>query len=278
MLDEVRLLSAGFCLHPEAMTRRGAGWQPCRFPSGFALIRHPSCGVVLYDTGYSERFHDETRTFPGLLYARLTPVHLAETQTARRQLAASGIEPSEVREIIVSHFHADHVAGLRDFPAARVRCSRAAWESVRGARGMRAVLKGFLPGLMPPDIEARLAFVEDARAVSLPPGLDEFGAGRDLFGDGSVVAVDLPGHAPGHIGLLLAAPGPSPVLLVGDAAWSRRAIEAFEPPPRITTALLGSTRAYRTTLARLGVLRCSMPHLSIVPSHCSQTLEFASGG
>jgi glyoxylase-like metal-dependent hydrolase (beta-lactamase superfamily II) len=275
MLDDVRVLSAGYCTHPEAMTRRGASWRPCRFPGGFALLVHRKHGAVLYDTGYSEAFYIETRAMPEALYGRVTPVHVNPVETARAQLARDGIDSSDVRFVVVSHFHADHIAGLRDFPAARVACSRAAWDSVRTMRGFGALLKGFLPGLIPYDIEERLTFVDDLPPAPLPPPIDALGAGRDLFGDGSIVVVDLPGHAPGHIGVLVQSPR-GPVLLAGDAAWSRAAIETDTPPPRITTAFLGNTHAYRTTLARLGALHRAMPELRIVPSHAIDAAE--SGG
>jgi len=275
MLDDVRLLSAGFCTHPEAMTRRGAAWVACRFPGGFALMRHAREGAILFDTGYSERFHAQTERFPAALYARITPVHVSDVETARHQVSLFGVAPSDVRFVILSHFHADHIAGLQDFAQARVICSRAGWESVRAARGIGALLKGFLPGLLPSDIEARLAFAEESRVIRLPPEFDGFGVGRDLFGDGSIVAVDLPGHAPGHIGLLLDAPN-GQVFLVGDAAWSQEAIESATAPPWITTSLLGNTRSYRATLARLSALRRAMPHLEIVPSHCARALGTGS--
>ena len=102
------------------MTRRGAPWRTVRFPSGFAFLHHASEGAVLFDTGYSARFHSETRGFPGSLYAHMTPVHLEDAETAQSQLAAAGISASDVRHVVLSHFHADHIAGLRDFPAARV--------------------------------------------------------------------------------------------------------------------------------------------------------------
>src|SRR5580704_3485343 len=107
MLADVLLLSAGFCTHPEAMTRRGAGWGACRFPAGFALIRHAREGAILFDTGYSERFHAQTAHFPAALYARITPVHVSAVQTARHQLMLFGVAPSDVRFVILSHFHAD---------------------------------------------------------------------------------------------------------------------------------------------------------------------------
>jgi glyoxylase-like metal-dependent hydrolase (beta-lactamase superfamily II) len=267
MLDQVRLLSAGFCSHPEAMTRRGAPWRPHRFPSGFTLIVHRRRGAILFDTGYAARFLRATRALPNAIYRWLTPVAIDDAQTAVAQLAALGIAARDVTHVVVSHFHADHIGALRDFPAARIVSSRAAWDSVRGRRGIGALRRAFLPELIPPDAETRMLFTGDCAALPLENALAPFGDGRDLFGDGSLVAVDLPGHAHGQIGLLLRdAPG-GPLFLIADAAWSHEAYERNVPPPWITTAVLGETRAYRATLHALFRLHRAEPALRLVPAH-----------
>ena len=63
--------------------------------------------------------------------------------------------------------------------------------------------RGFLRELLPGDVAERLSFAEELRAVELPGAFGAFGAARDRFGDGSALAVPLPGHADGHIGLYL---------------------------------------------------------------------------
>ena len=274
-IASVRLLSAGWCAHPEAMTRCGAPWKPARFPSGFALLVHRERGPVLFDTGYAARFAGATERFPERLYRWLTPVSLPAGRSAVEQLGALGIAPGDVRAVVVSHFHADHVAGLRDFPRAAVICSRAAWESVRGLRGFRAVRNGFLRALLPEDVETRLSFVEDRPALEASGALRRFGVLRDLFGDGSVLAVELPGHAAGQIGLYLPETPDGALLFAADAAWSEAAYEeALAPPPAITTRVLGETTRYRETLRKLADLRRERPDVRIVPAH-SQRL-FAS--
>jgi glyoxylase-like metal-dependent hydrolase (beta-lactamase superfamily II) len=266
-IEAVHVLRAGHCLHPHAMTMRGASWKPHRFDSGFGAIVDRTRGALLFDTGYAPRFVAATTHFPERAYALLTPVHVTPAETAAAQLAHLGIAPGDVRDVVVSHFHADHIAGLRDFPRARVWTSRAAWESVRGRSGIAALRRGHLAALLPDDVEARLAFVDDRPAVSAPSALAAFGDARDLFGDGSLLALSLPGHAAGHIGIVLPeAPG-GPWFFIGDAAWSLAAIARDRPPPRLTTALLGRTGLYRATLRKLHRLALAAPELRIVPAH-----------
>lgn len=268
MLDRVRLLSAGFCLHPEFMSIRGGGWRPCRFPAGFAFLHHRQHGVILFDTGYSDHFLAETAHFPTSLYARVLPPHFEQADRACDQLQRSGISRADVRAVVISHFHADHIAGLRDFPKARIVCTRSGYRSIRDAHPIGGLFKGLLPGLMPLDSDDRVSFIEDLEAIDLPPAMSSFGQARDLFGDRSVLVVDLPGHSTGQIGLYLPETPKGALFLVADAAWSIDAIVRRMPPPRPVTSLLGQSRPYLATLDRLHRLHRSTPDLLIRPSHC----------
>ena len=270
MLEDIKLLSAGFCLHPEFMSIRGGGWRPCRFPAGFACLVHRRHGAVLFDTGYSDHFRAETRSFPDALYARLMPPRFEGADRACDQLCRFGVDPADVRAIVVSHFHADHIAGLRDFPKARILCARDGYQAIRTARGLGGLMGGLLPGLMPADLDDRVRHIEDLPTIDLPPALAAFGQGRDLFGDGSALAIALPGHSVGQIGLYIPDSPKGALFLVSDAAWSLDAITQLRPPPRVVTALTGQSQPYLATLAKLHHLHHAEPHLAIRPAHCSK--------
>jgi glyoxylase-like metal-dependent hydrolase (beta-lactamase superfamily II) len=265
---ETRFIRAGACRHPEAATLLGASWRPAVFPALAGLIRHPTRGAVLFDTGYDPAFFAATESFPERLYRWATPVTLGPGETAAEQLARHGLRPEDIAWVVLSHFHGDHAAGLHAFPAARIACARAGLQAVRQGGAFTAVRRGFLRGLLPDDLDARADFFEDCSRVSLPAEMAPFEDGADLFGDGSLIAVELPGHCPGHWGLLLRGADDRLNFLVGDAAWSSRAIRENRPPPGLTTALLGETRTYRQTLARLHALRQANPDLVITPAHC----------
>lgn len=268
MLEDVKLLSAGFCVHPEFMSIRGGSLKPCRFPAGFVYLRHRDHGPALFDTGYSDHFHRETRTFPTRLYARMLPPHFEAAERACEQLRAFGVAPDDVRTVIVSHFHADHIAGLGDFPRAKIVCARAGFDAIRQAHGLRGLMQGLLPGLMPADSDARVRYLDTMPMIDLPPQLASLGAGRDLFGDGSAILIDLPGHSIGQAGLYLPDSPAGSLLMVADAAWSIEAVERCLPPPGPVTFLLGQHALYRDTLRKLHDLRQAVPQLAIRPSHC----------
>lgn len=263
------LIRAGACRHPEAMTRSGAGWGPATFPSIAGLIRHPTEGVLLFDTGYDPAFLAATESFPERFYRWITPVELKSGDALVAQLFRHGITPDAVRLVILSHFHGDHAAGLKQFPAARIACAREGLAAVRRGGAWEAVRRGYLRALIPDDIDDRATFFEDLPRALLPAAFAPFNEGADILGDGSLIATPLPGHCPGHWGLALMTQD-GPVFLVGDAAWSTRAIRENAPPPRLTTAFLGSTAPYRSTLARLNALSRRNPEVRLAPAHCSE--------
>lgn len=266
---EWRLYEAGHCTHPELATRQGASPRACEFPALVALLRHPEHGWVLFDTGYSGHFLEATATFPERLYRLVTPVHFSPSESLATQLRRDGIAPNDIGWIVVSHLHGDHVGGLADFKNARVACSREAWNDLHARSRLGALRVGLLPALLEPFRHASMHWFEDRPARELPPPFDRFDHGRDLFGDGSLLVVPLPGHAAGHFGALFD-DGHGPVFLVADASWSSQAIRDNTPPPALVTSWLGDTEAYRDTLARLHGLHRAAPQLRIVPSHCRE--------
>lgn len=254
------------------MVLAGGRRGPICFPSLVGVMVHPKHGVALFDAGYARRFLTRCDNFPYSLYARVTPVTLRPEQTAVAQLQALGIHAAEVKTIFISHFHADHIAGIADFPHARVVCARAGYESIRGKRGFRALAKAFLPDLLPKDLEARASYVEDFSERALPDALLPFQRAHDPFGDGSVLVVPLPGHADGHVGLFL--PGlAQPTFLVGDACWLAKSFRDNIQPHPIATLLFSDRHAYRQTLGRLHTLHGRQSGVRIIPSHCLATFE-----
>jgi glyoxylase-like metal-dependent hydrolase (beta-lactamase superfamily II) len=261
----VDLRYAGSCGHPEGMVLRGASWRPVRFPSLFAVLRHERHGITLFDTGYTSRFQAETRPFPARVYRWLTPVTVDAGASAAEQLAEAGVDPAEVERIVLSHFHADHIAGARDFPRARFVATRAAYEAVTRPGALGQLLRGFLPGLLPDDFASRADLLEDSDLAS--DGPIEVG-GHDLFGDGSLRLVPLPGHAAGQIGALIRGGGGRRLFLVADAAWTTTAFRENRPPHPLAGVIMDESAVAARTLALLHELAARDPALDIVPSHC----------
>lgn len=158
------------------------------------LIRHPD-GDLIWDAGFSDAIHD----MPNGLQVPGIGAQVTVPTTMASQLAQLGVAPGDIDFISFSHSHGDHVGNAALFTNAR-------W-------------------IVDPDERAHM-FRDAARASpefagiahleSVTPILIEGDARHDVFGDGSVVIIQAPGHTPGHTILLVRLPNAGAVLLTGD--------------------------------------------------------------
>lgn len=275
---QLRWLARGSCRHPAFMTMRGASLCASDFPAMVGLIRHPDRGAILFDTGYDPAFLDATEPFPERLYRWTTPVAISPDLAWNAWLARHGIAADDIAGVVVSHFHGDHVAGIRNLTGLPLYCSSAGLAELRRPGRFRRVRQGLLAALVPAQCDADCSFFEEAPRVALSSDFAPFAEGADILGDGSLIAVPLPGHCAGHWGLALRDEADRAILLAGDAAWSIDAIRRCVPPPRLTTALLGETQTYRVTLGHLHAALVNNPDLAILPSHCAQAAAAYEAG
>jgi glyoxylase-like metal-dependent hydrolase (beta-lactamase superfamily II) len=174
--------STGHCHSLERFVRSdGSYFKKCRFPATIALIEHPERGRILFDTGYSKQLFSVCSKFPYRLYTLLNPVTI--------ERSALEIVGEEIDYVIISHFHADHICGLCDFPKAKYLYLEGALVPMTGLAGVK---KAYIPGLLPEDFSKRSQALSK---VDYPTGLKPFEKGIDLFGDGSIIGIPLPGHA-----------------------------------------------------------------------------------
>lgn len=249
-MARITTFEAGFCTHPGCIALRGGPFKSCAFPAR-AYLLEAGAGRWLWDTGYASHFHDHTRSGVFALYRRVTPVFFDAAQGVALQLRDRGFANRDLSAVILSHFHGDHVAGLRDFPAAGFICSGSGWQQVRQLRGWSALLRAFVPGLMPDDFEARVQFVESFERVALPSALAPFTHAQALPGaNHEILIVELPGHAAGHLGAFVQT-DVGWVLLASDAAWAPRSYQERIGPSRLAHLIMEDKRAYYDTLDQL---------------------------
>lgn len=143
-------------------------------------------------------------------------------------LAAAGVQPAQVTDILISHSHDDHVGGLvrngtLAFPNAAIRMSAAEWTAMRA--------------------DAELA----ALIPVITPKVQTFEPGAQITP--SITAVALQGHTPGHMAYEVVS-GPDRLLYFGDALHS--SIISVERPEFVNGWDNDSDAAIATRLALLG--------------------------
>lgn len=152
------------------------------------LVRHGD-DYLLWDTGYPLALRDNAQA------GVLLPVSILD------QLRRLGVDPAAVRRVGISHYHGDHTGQARDFPQATLLIGAGDWAALTASD--RA------PGVDPAPLTP---WVTGGGKVEQVRG------DLDIWGDGSVVMIDTPGHTPGHHALLVRLKGRGNVLLTGDLA------------------------------------------------------------
>ena len=241
----------------------GGEWKSVRIPIPFYVIRHPQKGLILFDSGLGKEFVSQEQSWwVHRLANSLLPLEFdSQKDPAALQLAREGIDPQDVRYIIISHLHYDHAGGLRDFPNAKIVVSREEWTQAYvdrwKARG-RGVMSKQLEGLA-----HRLELVDYSKGVPF----ENFEKTVDLFQDGFLRVIFTPGHTPGHQSLLLTPPQGQPILFTGDAAWAMENIEKPAPKSWIVRTFEEESSSAWKSLQELHIFFKKHPEVKIVTGH-----------
>ncbi|MEV0249698.1 MBL fold metallo-hydrolase [Nocardia sp. NPDC050712] len=160
-------------------------------------------------------------------------------------LAARDVDGADIDFVIPTHLHWDHISGLLELPVTvpiRLPAAEHDW-ALSGPHAPIGVARG--------PLRERTFELFD---LDGPPVLT-FPRSKDLFGDGSVLLVDLAGHTPGSIGVLLAVDDGTRVLLAGDSVWSRLQIDLIREKAPMPGLLFDNDRdAAFATIHRLHAL------------------------
>ena len=181
---------------------------PGRVTDSCYLIRHGK-DVMVWDTGLPAA----TKQKP-IVEDNMSG---AITVTLADQLQQLGIKPADVTVVGISHMHGDHTGQAAQFTNARLVIGKGDFEKLAGTPG------DTLQGWRKQEPQRADELKTSAKAVTLTT------ADTDVFGDGSVIALHLPGHTPDHMGLLVKLKS-GPVLLSGDTYHTQIAREKKSVP------------------------------------------------
>jgi glyoxylase-like metal-dependent hydrolase (beta-lactamase superfamily II) len=181
-------------------------------------------GVLrLVDTG-------ETAAARNVPFARMNVTREQELPTA---VAAVGLQLDDVSEVVLTHAHGDHIDGLVHVRE-RVLNNEVELRYVAApfSRLMRRVLRQPLPPGFAPE------------GFKLDDGpFGAFQRSRLLSDDGRIVAVETPGHTPGHVSVICVDDSGRHVMLAGDATDTLEQLHALRadavaPNPKVHIATL----------------------------------------
>lgn len=190
-------------------------------PVSAYLIEHPK-GLILVDTGWHREMspdgvYDRKAQIKSLGSLQLYLVNqgrIAKGQAIDEQLVKMGLRPSDIDYVLLTHLDCDHANGLRLVKQAKhILVSR---DEMEGSR------KG---------LTERIRFNKRWwKGVNLDlfdwNGTEgPVGKSFDLFGDGSIVLVNIPGHSAGLCAVKVKNADGQFVLLFSDGGYARKSWE-----------------------------------------------------
>lgn len=260
-----RVLVVAWTAGRERIVVEGGDSELVEMPVYAFVLEHPTEGLVLIDPGFGRRTATDPGDYPGKQASRLLRLRMEPGAAVADRLAEIGHSPADVRHMVVTHLHSDHVGGVEDFPDAALWVHRDEWE----AAGERSPL-GTKPDLRPFE---NLPYIKTFDFTGTDP-YGPFEGHIDLFGDRSVILLPTPGHTVGHISVLLNL-GEQSLLIVGDAAWIDRHWKEGLPKGQLVRSLLEED--WKKNMGNLWRIRQwaeQHPDLLILAGHEASALEW----
>ncbi|WP_298475947.1 MBL fold metallo-hydrolase [uncultured Maribacter sp.] len=251
------IIETGFAKTPEAFVYRGGNLFKTRKLSHVSvLIQHPK-GTFAFDTGLGseikEQFHDNFSFIDRQLFK------FTKLKSMKEMLVTNKFNPDSIDFIIPSHLHFDHASGIKDFPNATVWTTREEYN--------HAISKGATPPAFIKE-QYNADFIKWKFLDFSTTEYEIFKESYDVFNDGTVVLVKLPGHTKGSLGMFVNLKSGKRYFFTGDLTW---AVEAFNGPsekhaiPR--RKVDGDRENIKKTIVMIHHLIKEKPNLKVIPAH-----------
>jgi N-acyl homoserine lactone hydrolase len=219
------------------------------------LIRHPSAGAILVDTGLHPSIATDGKENFGGLATRVANPDLKTGEDVPAQLRKRGLDPGEIPVVVMTHLHLDHASAISEFPNSTIVVSETEWHS---AATDSPLLNGYR--------RRHFDYAFDYRTVDFDRGgidsYSSFGRCFDLFGDGSIRLAYTPGHSAGHMSVICRLKERD-FAIGGDTTYTVAQLEGNAPlAPRPYDA-----HNYRRSLQELKLFKREYPDAIVTSGH-----------
>jgi N-acyl homoserine lactone hydrolase len=259
---DVTFLRCGYAEWPECIMVRGApSLAPRRIAYSAVLVRHPRA-TFLYDTGLCNDI--SLMLMDQSLFFRRTLARFKFERSISSHLQLLGLKPQDLSFALISHLHWDHVSGVLDLPGLPLHVNRVEFEAAHEKLFSQHQ-----------ELVSRLIGANPIALFDMQgPSYAGFCSSLDLFGDGSIVLLPLPGHTPGNTGMVIRRSNGQHLFIVGDAA---HLIENYQRPatphPLFYARVTSDDAQARQTLVGLHHFSRSHPEIPVIPMHDARMQE-----
>lgn len=230
------------------------GNPPAKVPVPSFLVRHPSAGAILVDTGLHPSVATDGKENFGGIASRVGHPTLDAGKDVPSQLRDRGLNPGEIPVVVMTHMHIDHASAISEFPQSTFVVSEPEWRAAAGG----GLLNGYRRQQYDYAFDYRTVDFDRANVDSYA----SFGRTFDLFGDGSVRLAFTPGHSAGHMSVICHLKQDD-FVIGGDATYTVAQLSGDAPlPPRPFDA-----HNFRRSLQELRLFRNQFPGATITPGH-----------
>lgn len=226
------------------------------------LIETAKDGLVLVDTGFGTR-DIEGKTGLSRAFRTMVGPTLEMAETAIEQIRARGMDPADVRHIVVTHLDLDHAGGLGDFPNAKVHL-HAREHSAAMARSHFKERERYIKAHWSHGPKWEV-YTEDGDTWR---GLPAIARLRGV--DADIGLLPMHGHTRGHSAIIVKA-ADHWLVHAGDAYFHHSAVAGSGPVPLGFAAFERASQmdpaARRASLAALRQLRMSYDDVALFCAH-----------
>lgn len=199
----------------------GSLFERGTMPAHCVVIETDRHGLVVIDTGLGEADVADPKGRLGALFVGIVGVQPGRTTTLVRHLRKLGLDPADVRHVILTHLDLDHAGGIGDFPHARVHVHTREKDAAlaptwREKERYRQAHWAHGPAWATFEAEGEpwRGFSAVRALEGLPP---------------EILAIPMHGHTRGHCLVAIETPT-GPLVHCGDAYFHRGAVEGLPIP------------------------------------------------
>ena len=225
-------------------------------PVSMWIVDSPK-GLVVFDTGNNVAISDgNCKSYWAAGNCDFLKPSQTRADVIDAQLKKLGYSVDQVKVVVTSHTHLDHVGNIAMFPKALHVLQK----------------KELYQGWWPEKFQGRAvngSFVLNDIASAREYNYMELAGDYDLFGDGSVMILSTPGHTLGHQSMKVKLASGKTMIITQDAVWMQENLDGYP------AGLNYSVKDYTDSVNRLKFMR-DLEGADIYMAHDQD--QFAKGG